>query len=110
MSRRTTCEFCDSPGIEGQPFSGGKEYYCPSCNEVYSFGEAARSPWAQFDMVAFFEEALRLIEEAAACQFGPCPGPDEPFQDMITCRVCALVQHFRAEREKWRHRYILWRS
>ena len=100
MSDRTTCEFCDKPGIEGQSFSGGKEYYCPSCDEEYAFGEAAQVP--KRDMVGFYDEAIRLVLDAIDCQGTMCAGPDEPFEDMITCRVCALVQHFRAEREKWR--------
>lgn len=35
------CGHCGGPGIQGQSFSGGREYYCPRCDDVHTY------PWAQ---------------------------------------------------------------
>lgn len=31
------CWHCGRPGIQGQAFSGGQEYYCPHCNDVFPY-------------------------------------------------------------------------
>jgi hypothetical protein len=43
-------------------------------------------------------QALRLVEDLGeeACMFDLCPGPDEPFVGMATCRACEAVQAARA--------------
>ena len=33
--------------------------------------------------------------ERAGCQFLACQGPDAPFEDMVTCIVCASIQTLR---------------
>jgi hypothetical protein len=42
-------------------------------------------------------EALEASESAAStsCGFFACQGPDEPFEDMITCHVCRTTQLLR---------------
>lgn len=34
------CAVCGQPGIQGQAFSAGREYYCPTCDDVHPY------PWA----------------------------------------------------------------
>lgn len=62
MSNTETCLECGKPGIQGQLFSGGQEYYCPNCEEVYSYAHV-REPSPQTDMVAFFDTAIELVED-----------------------------------------------
>lgn len=40
-------------------------------------------------------ESAELLH-AAPCAFSMCPGPDEPAQDMLTCRVCRAEITLRA--------------
>lgn len=37
----TTCERCGGSNLQGQPFSGGEEVYCPDCDEVFSVRPAS---------------------------------------------------------------------
>jgi hypothetical protein len=44
--------------------------------------------------VSALEETLRALLDLP-CTFWACKGPDTPFEDMITCRICAAVQDIR---------------
>lgn len=44
--------------------------------------------------VSVLDETLRALLDLP-CTFWACKGPDAPFEDMVTCRICAAVQDIR---------------
>jgi len=45
-------------------------------------------------MADLLQEAIESLEKAK-CDFWACPGPDKPFEDMMTCHTCYALQCLR---------------
>lgn len=58
-----TCAVCGSADTQYQPFSGGKEYYCPSCEEVHPYEEGTAPRRAQMMQRGEFEELKQEMRE-----------------------------------------------
>lgn len=63
------CQQCGSPDIQGQPFSGGREYYCPHCDEA--FGYEARTEKLPDGALPHVHTGLIEEEVVRDCTFFP---------------------------------------
>lgn len=42
---------------------------------------------------------INELVNAGACTFWACPGPNQPFVNMATCRVCSAIKDLRKIRD-----------
>lgn len=75
-----TCWACGKPGIQYQPFSGGREYFCPTCEDTFPYREGQAPRRAQMIRDGRFGELKAEMAEHLAAAAGPVPvgGPATP--------------------------------
>ena len=71
------CWSCRNAGIQYQPFSGGKEYYCPTCEDVFPYREGQAPRRVQMIADGRLGELRAEMEERLACTgLLQCPATD----------------------------------
>ncbi len=74
-----TCWACSKPGIQYQPFSGGREYFCPTCEDTFPYREGQAPRRAQMLQDGRFEELkAEMAEHLAAAVPVPVDEPATP--------------------------------
>ena len=78
-------------------YSGKLTNLCPFCNaDLYDlFPDGVCNYFQRGELrlrnKKLLQEAIESLEKAK-CDFWACPGPDEPFEDMMTCHTCYALQ------------------
>lgn len=62
-----TCWNCNQPGTTYQSFSGGREYYCPTCDDTFTYREGQAPRRVQMIADGRFDELhVEMRQEMAA--------------------------------------------